>query len=82
MAIETIKMSSKGQVVIPLDMREEIGAEEGTLFAAVNTGDTSVLKKIITPSKDDLIKELSVFAKIAKKKLQSKGITEKDLQEK
>ena len=82
MAIETIKMSSKGQVVIPLDMREEIGAEEGTLFAAVNTGDTIVLKKIITHSKDDLIKELSVFAKIAKKKLQSKGITEKDLQEK
>ena len=82
MIIETIKMSSKGQVVIPLDMRSEVGADEGTLFAAVNTDDTIVLKKISTPSKEDLIKDLGDFAKKAKKKLQEKGFTEKDLQEK
>jgi bifunctional DNA-binding transcriptional regulator/antitoxin component of YhaV-PrlF toxin-antitoxin module len=82
MAIETIKMSSKGQVVIPLDMREEVGADEGTLFAAVNSEDTIVLKKISTPSKEDLMKDLGAFAKKAKKLLESKGFTEKDLQEK
>ncbi len=82
MSIETIKMSSKGQVVIPLDMRGEVGAGEGTLFAAVNTEDTIVLKKISTPSKEDLIKDLRIFAKKAKKKLQSQGFTEKDLQAK
>ncbi|MBU0459540.1 MAG: AbrB/MazE/SpoVT family DNA-binding domain-containing protein [Nanoarchaeota archaeon] len=82
MTVETIKMSSKGQVVIPLDMRTEINAGEGTLFAAVNIEDTIVLKKITTPSKEDLIKELGLFAKKSKKKLQSKGFTEKDLQAK
>ena len=82
MSIETLKMSSKGQVVIPLDMRDEIGAGEGTLFAAVNTEDTIVLKKITTPSKEDLIKDLGLFAKKAKKNLQSKGFTEKDLHKK
>ncbi len=82
MSIETLKMSSKGQVVIPLDMRDEVGAGEGTLFAAVNTEDTIVLKKIATPSKEDFIKDLGLFAKKAKKKLQSKGFTEKNLQAK
>ena len=82
MNVETIKMSSKGQVVIPQGIREELHASEGTVFAVVGTKDTIVLKKITTPSKEDLIKNLSLFAKKAKTKLQSKGITEKDLQKK
>lgn len=73
-------MSSKGQIVIPLDIREELHAHTGTVFAVVGSKDTIVLKKIITPSKEDLIKDLGLFAKNAKKKLQSKGFTEKDLQ--
>ncbi len=82
MNVETVKMSSKGQVVIPQDVREELHAHTGTVFAVVGTKDTIVLKKIATPSKEDLIKDLSLFAKKAKKKLQSKGFTEKDLQAK
>jgi hypothetical protein len=34
------------------------------------------------PSKEELIKDLGFFAKKAKMKLQSKGITEKNLQAK
>ncbi|MCK4589090.1 MAG: AbrB/MazE/SpoVT family DNA-binding domain-containing protein [Nanoarchaeota archaeon] len=82
MVVETVKMSSKGQIVIPLDIREEIHASEGTLFAVVSSRDTLVLKKIATPNKEELIKELSSIAKKAKQKLQKKGITEKDLQAK
>ncbi len=82
MTVETVKMSSKGQIVIPQDVREELHAHTGTVFAVVGSKDTIVLKKIATPSKEDLIKELGVFAKIAKKRLQRKGITEKDLQAK
>jgi len=82
MSVETVKMSSKGQIVIPQDVREELHAHTGTVFAVVGSKDTIVLKKIATPSKEDLIKELGVFAKKAKKKLQKKGITEKDLQAK
>jgi AbrB family looped-hinge helix DNA binding protein len=80
MTVETVKMSSKGQIVIPQDVREELHAHAGTVFAVVGTKDTIVLKKIATPSKEDLIKDLSLFAKRAKKKLQSKGFSEKDIQ--
>lgn len=82
MSVETIRMSSKGQIVIPQDVREELQVDEGTVFAVVGSGDTIILKKIATPSKEELIKNLSIFAKKAKLKLQSKGISEKDLQAK
>ncbi len=82
MNVETIRMSSKGQVVIPQDIREEVHVDEGTLFAVVGTGDTIILKKIVTPSKEELIKYLGFFAKKATAKLQSKGVTEIDLQAK
>jgi len=82
MSVETIRMSSKGQIVIPQNVREELQVDEGTVFAVVGSGDTIILKKIVTPSKEELIKNLGIFAKKAKLKLQSKGISEKDLQAK
>lgn len=82
MNVGTVRMSSKGQVVIPQDIREEVQVDEGTVFAVVGTRDTIILKKVITPSKEELIKELGFFAKKAKAKLQSKGVTEKDLRTK
>lgn len=82
MNVETIRMSSKGQVVIPQDIREELQVDEGTVFAVVGSRDTIILKKITTPSKEELIKDLGLFAKKAKIKLQSRGITENDLQAK
>ena len=82
MNVETVRMSSKGQDVIPQDIREDIHVEEGTIFAVVGTKDTIILKRITTPSKEELIKDLGFFAKKAKMKLQNRGITEKDLQTK
>ena len=79
MNVETVRMSSKGQIVIPQDVREEIHVNEGTIFAVVGTKDTIILKKITTPSKEELIKDLGLFSKKAKMKLQTKGFTEKDL---
>ncbi len=82
MAVETVRMSSKGQIVIPQDVRKELNARSGTVFAVVGTADTVVLKKIATPSREDLIKGLGLFAKKARKTLESKGFTERDLQAK
>lgn len=82
MNLETIRMSSRGQIVIPQDVREEVHAEEGTIFAVVGSKDTIVLKKISTPSKEELIKELSIMAKEGKKRLSARGIRESDLQAK
>ena len=82
MSVETVRMSSKGQIVIPQDVREELYATEGTLFAVVGNKDTVILKKIETPSKEQLIKDLKNIAKQAKAKLQQKGFSEADLQAK
>lgn len=81
MSVETVKMSSKGQIVIPQEIREELHAGDGTLFAVLGSRDTIVLKKIKTPSKEDLIKELGVIARQGKRRLQAKGIRESDIPE-
>ena len=78
MSVETVKMSSKGQIVIPQDLREELHAGAGTVFAAIASDDTIILKKIQTPSKEDLIMQLESMAKEGKQRLQKKGIKESD----
>ena len=79
MKVETTKMSSRGQIVIPHDVREAISAGEGTIFAITGGADTIILKKVKTPSREDLIKELSIIAIAGRKRLQMKGITESDI---
>ncbi len=79
MAVEMVKMSSKGQIVIPQDIREEICASEGTMFAVVSGRDSIVLKKVATPSKEELICELREIAKEGRKRLEAKGIKKTDL---
>ena len=79
MAVEMIKMSSKGQIVIPQGIRAEICASEGTMFAVVSGRDSIVLKKIATPSKEELICELRKIAKEGRKRLEGKGIKETDI---
>ena len=79
MVVELIRMSSKGQIFIPPDIREELHAGEGTLFAVVGGKDTVFLKKIETPSKEVLIQELESIAQEGKKRLQKKGIKENDI---
>ena len=82
MSIDTIKMSSKGQIVIPNSIRELIGAHEGTVFAVTSSEDTVVLKKVDLPSKEELISKLSEIAKNGKQRLQKKGLNEAYLQRK
>ncbi|MBU2576467.1 MAG: hypothetical protein KKF50_01975 [Nanoarchaeota archaeon] len=79
MTVEMVKMSSKGQIVIPLGMRTEICASEGTMFAIVSGRDSIVLKKVAMPSKEELICELKEIAKEGTKRAQKLGIKEKDV---
>jgi AbrB family looped-hinge helix DNA binding protein len=81
MEVETVKMSSRGQVVIPLDIREGLHAREGTVFAVMGSKDTVILKKIEKPSKEALIRELTVIAKEGRRRLEKKGIKESDIPE-
>ena len=79
MSIETTKMSSKGQIVIPHGIREEIHATEGTIFSVMSSKDAVILKKIEMPSKEDLIRELESAAKEGRTRLQKRGIKESDI---
>ena len=45
MEIEITKMTSKGQVVIPQDVREEANIEEGEKFFVYISGDSIILKR-------------------------------------
>jgi antitoxin PrlF len=47
-------MSSKGQVVIPEEVRNALGLEVGAQFVVMGDGDTVVLKRIAAPAKGEL----------------------------
>ncbi len=79
MVVETIKMSSKGQIVIPREIREEMHAEEGTIFAVIGGKDSVILKKVITPSKQELIRDLEKIAIEGRKRAEKLGIKESDV---
>lgn len=79
MNVETVRVSTNGQLVIPKAARDELGVHEGTLFAVVASGDTLVLKKIKTPDENALWKELDRVAKEGHKRLLAKGMVEKDI---
>ncbi|MBI2142837.1 AbrB/MazE/SpoVT family DNA-binding domain-containing protein [Candidatus Woesearchaeota archaeon] len=79
MEMETTKMSSRGQVVIPENVRAAVSASEGTLFAVVGSRDTIVLKKIGMPSKEALIKDLEKIAREGRALLEGKGLKESDI---
>ena len=56
----TTKMSSKGQVVIPEEVRNALGLKAGSKFVVVGEGDVVILKVVTPPSMsefDDIIQE-------------------------
>ena len=79
MNVATVRMSSKGQIVVPQEVREELNATEGTVFAVIGSKNMVVLKKIETPSKEVLINELEAIARDGRKRLEKKGIKEADI---
>lgn len=51
--LSTTKMSSKGQVVIPEEIRKRLDLKAGSQFVVVGDKDTVILKTISPPSLDD-----------------------------
>lgn len=74
--LEVTSMSSRGQIVIPLAVRQELNLVEGTKFVVIGEGDTLLLKKIGMPSFknfDKLIAKTQAFAK-------KKGLKQEDVE--
>jgi AbrB family looped-hinge helix DNA binding protein len=66
--LTTTRMSSKGQVVIPEDIRKQLNLKEGARFIVVGQKDVVILKAIEEPSMDEfdgLIQQARAAAKKA-----------------
>ena len=64
--IATTKMTSKGQVVIPEEIRKRLGLKSGSQFIVVGEKDTVILKTISPPSMEEFDRLISEARKQAK----------------
>ena len=65
--VDITRMSSKGQVVIPGDIRESLGLDTGTKFVVWGDKDTVILKKIGRPSSAEVGRLFTEGSKFARK---------------
>ncbi len=56
--LEITTVSSKGQLVIPQGIRDNLGIKTGDLFAVASSNDILILKKLNNPIKEADIKTL------------------------
>jgi len=73
--LSTTRMSSKGQVVIPEDIRNRLKLKTGSRFVVVGKNDVIILKTIASPTMadfDDLVTE-------ARKQAQKAGLRPGDI---
>lgn len=73
--VEFTKLSSKGQIVIPQDIRKDLGLETGTPLAVVKQDKTIILKKIEVPKVAAWKEATKPFREAAKKS----AFTKRDL---
>ena len=73
--LATTRMSSKGQVVIPEAIREELGLEPGAQFVVVGQRDSIILKSISKPSPT----EFKAMLKTARQQARKAGLKKSDI---
>jgi len=78
MEAELVKMSPKGQLVVPLDIREDEGFKEGDRFVSFHIKGGVVFKKLNLPNADV---EFEKIAKDIQKQFEKQGIKENDVDE-
>ena len=74
-ALSTTKLSSKGQVVIPEEIRKELGLETGAQFIVMGEDDVVILKAISPLSR----KELSKLISKARSEAREAGLIKQDV---
>lgn len=75
MQVSTTKMSTKGQIVIPEEIREQLNLSVGSQFIVIGGSDSIILKTIETPSPERFRKLCSSVRSAAKKS----GLKQKDI---
>jgi len=74
--VATTKLSSKGQVVIPENIRKKLGLEAGVQFVVLGDKDVVILKKISPPSID----EFDTLIRKARKAAKEVGLKKSDIE--
>lgn len=73
--VATTRMSSRGQVVIPEEIREALGLGPGAQFVVVGEGDVVILKRISPPS----MSEFDEIAGEARRQARRVGMKRSDI---
>ena len=72
----TTKLSTRGQVVIPEEIRNRLGLEPGEQFVVIGEGDVVVLKTLKPPRLEELKPLLDKVQKAA----EAAGVTPEDVE--
>ena len=72
----TTKLSSRGQVVIPEEIRTRLGLEPGAQFVVVGEGDVVVLKALEPPKLTDF----KALLDKARESAEAAGVTPEDVE--
>jgi AbrB family looped-hinge helix DNA binding protein len=75
--LATTKMSSKGQVVIPEDIRKRLKLKAGSQFVVVGENDVVILKSISPPS----MSEFDTLIAEARRQGKEAGLKQSDISE-
>lgn len=75
MSLATTKLSSKGQVVIPEEIRTRLGLKEGTQFVVVGDRDVVIFKSISPPA----IREFDELVRRARSTARKSGMKPGDV---
>ena len=74
-SIATTKLSSKGQVVIPEEIRKQLGLKEGDQFVVVGQDDAVILKSIKKP----VLNEFDSLIDKARRQARDAGLKRSDI---
>ena len=74
-AVSTTKMTSKGQIVIPEEIRKKLKLEAGSRFIVLGEKDVVILKSIAQPS----IEEFSALISKARQQAKAAGFKKSDI---
>ena len=77
---DVTRMSVKGQVVIPGDIRQALGLTAGTTFVVAGEGDTVILRKIGRPALEEAERLFGASRKFAKRAGLKKADVKKTIQ--
>ena len=73
--LETTRMSSKGQVVIPEAVRNRLGLKPGSQFVVIGERDVVILKTIAAPARE----EFGALAAKVRRRVRGAGLRQSDV---